>query len=115
MDLPAPINKNSEVYNPKKRPPCPFYGFNGMFGSLIDQEGNQCGLITDSYSPCRMEVNEKTPNWHECPHNTEENRRAIVEGGLVDMPVLPREFSGLDKKINLLEWAKHVMGEERSF
>jgi hypothetical protein len=27
-----------------------------MFGVLIAQHGNQCALITGSYSPCRMEI-----------------------------------------------------------
>lgn len=35
---------------------CRFYGKNGMFGMLIDQGGNQCALIIESYSPCAMEI-----------------------------------------------------------
>ena len=33
---------------------CRFYGKNGMFGQLVEQGGNECGLIVSSYSPCRM-------------------------------------------------------------
>src|SRR3989344_8361901 len=38
------------------RPVCPFYGFNGMYGGFIETSGNQCGLVTESHSPCYMEI-----------------------------------------------------------
>jgi hypothetical protein len=49
---------------------CRFYGKNGMFHEhfgLVDQGGNQCGLILDSYSPCRMEILGDKPDLVRCP------------------------------------------------
>lgn len=66
-------------YFQKKRHPCPFYGFSGMFGTMIDQHGNQCALITGSYNPCQMEIQGQEPNWYKCPFNTEENRKKSEE------------------------------------
>jgi hypothetical protein len=45
---------------------CPFYGKNGMFGRLIDQGGNQCGIIFRSYPPCQMEVAGLRPDFAAC-------------------------------------------------
>lgn len=112
MALPAPISKNTGTYVSRGRPQCPFYGFNGMFGKLIESGGNECGLTTRSYSPCRMEIARETPNWRECPFNTEDMNDRI-ESGMMDMKVLPRELRGSGRRISLLDWARHVMdGEE---
>ncbi len=46
---------------------CRFYGKNGMFGTLIEQHGNECGLITCSYAPCAMEISKETPDETTCP------------------------------------------------
>lgn len=56
---------------------CPFYG-HMMFVStvphgsmpfvLMASDGNQCGLITGSHSPCHMEVNHLPIEWRECPY-----------------------------------------------
>jgi hypothetical protein len=54
---------------------CPFYGRamyqKGVIGAaipflLLDTNGNQCGLIADSHSPCRMEIDGETPDWRAC-------------------------------------------------
>lgn len=45
---------------------CRFYGKNGMFGQLIDQGGNECGLIITSYSPCAMEMDGSAPDENTC-------------------------------------------------
>ena len=46
---------------------CPHYGFNGMIPKMyISSGGNQCGLITNSHSPCQMEMNKQTPYWNKC-------------------------------------------------
>ena len=74
----------------KERPPCPFYGFNGMHNVFFDTEGNQCGLITISHSPCKMEQEGGTPNWKECHLNSRENRVAL--GTRLDLYVHPKEF-----------------------
>jgi hypothetical protein len=46
---------------------CPFYGY-AMVGDIeISTGGNQCALIKNSHSPCRMEMEGKTPDWKICP------------------------------------------------
>ncbi|MDD5606197.1 MAG: hypothetical protein PHR51_02670 [Patescibacteria group bacterium] len=34
---------------------------------MLHSGGNQCAIITGSYSPCQMEVAGEMPNWDECP------------------------------------------------
>jgi hypothetical protein len=56
---------------------CPFYGHT-MFVStvpnyskafvLMPSDGNQCGLITSSHSPCHMEINQLPVEWRNCPY-----------------------------------------------
>lgn len=46
---------------------CRFYGMNGQFGRLVPTGGNQCGLITDSHSPCKMERNGNPIDESRCP------------------------------------------------
>jgi hypothetical protein len=55
---------------------CPFYGHtlyrnNSLIVSppflLLDSRGNQCGLVTDAFAPCRMETNGLPVEWRECP------------------------------------------------
>ena len=55
---------------------CPFYGrhmyIQGIRGQghpflLVEQKGNQCGLIVNSYSPCWMEQNGEPIDWKACP------------------------------------------------
>ncbi len=94
---------------------CPFYGF-AMVGKtpiLMDQKGNQCPLIRNSYSPCQMEVNDRTPNWNDCPLNSEENS-VLVERIEREYKIFPRElWSRKDKRwkgISFSEWKKKVMG-----
>jgi hypothetical protein len=42
---------------------CRYYGKHQIRnGKLIDQMGNQCGAITTSYAPCRMEIAHKAPD-----------------------------------------------------
>jgi len=50
---------------------CPFYGRHlAMIGAapfaLIDQKGNQCALITTSFSPCQREIAGQTIDWRLC-------------------------------------------------
>lgn len=47
--------------------PCRFYGKNGMFGTLVDSGGNQCGLWLTSHAPCFMEMENITPDEAKCP------------------------------------------------
>ena len=90
---PRNMEEKPKPYYEKDRPPCPFYGFNGMYGGFFDTDGNQCGLITDSHAPCRMEQEGDTPDWNGCIfYNTEENRAALekISGNI---KVFPKEFA----------------------
>jgi hypothetical protein len=52
---------------------CPFYGHHlvkveGRLPFLrLDQDGNECALIVDAYSPCQMEIDGRDPDWKKCP------------------------------------------------
>jgi hypothetical protein len=65
LALPSSVENGQEVDGVRALG-CPFYGKNGMFGTLIDQGGNQCGLILDSYSPCGMEIAGDIPDGRLC-------------------------------------------------
>ena len=92
-----------------ERPPCPFYGFNGISGSLMDTEGNHCALRRD-YRPCVMEINEEEPNWNLCPirQNFLEGRGKKLEEVAGKIQVFPREFRPPKDKpwkgISLKDW-----------
>ena len=47
---------------------CPFYGMHAVpeMRLLVSQNGNQCALILDAYSPCRMEMRKETPDLSRC-------------------------------------------------
>ncbi len=49
---------------------CPYYGFHRSdeARALVAQNGNQCAMITTSYSPCLMERDGAAPDWETCPH-----------------------------------------------
>jgi len=60
-----------------KTPNCPFYGRH-MFMSqapaagsmpfiLMEQNGNQCGLITDRHAACELERDGQAVEWSVCP------------------------------------------------
>jgi hypothetical protein len=36
-------------------------------GALIEQQGNECAVITTADSPCRMEIDGQEPDWRTCP------------------------------------------------
>ena len=74
-----------------KREQCPFYGFHYFDGIFMDQRGNQCALITESYSPCRMELNKQKVSWENCPLNTQEDT-PIIEELLDNSKVFPDEL-----------------------
>ena len=46
---------------------CRFYGHDGQFGALIASHGNQCALVRESYSPCRMEIERRPVDETTCP------------------------------------------------
>lgn len=100
----------------RRRPRCPFYGFHGVQGALIDSRGNECALTTDSYSPCQMEVGGKTPYWDVCPLNTPMLREQIAKGEET-VRVFLSELRPKDRKTNwngitFKEWKGHVLKEQ---
>jgi len=99
--------------NPKERYQCPFYGFHMAMGMLMDQPGNQCALITDSYGPCQMEVRSEVPNWNECPFNNKENSNEALEKMTDQLTVFPDEFHPKGAKswkgMSFKKWQKYVM------
>jgi len=108
------ITRDGEVvpaYFEKERPVCPFYGFNGMFGGLIDSRGNQCALVKKSYSPCQMELDGETPDWHNCPLNTEGAIEAHF--GSMDIRAFPKELrpseDGGWSGVSLEDWIRHIV------
>ncbi len=112
MGLPVPQrSRELTPYIQRSRPHCPFYGFNGMFGVLMDSEGNQCALITNVYSPCQMEMKEQTPDWFECPFNTEGHREKLAKV-LNDLRVFPKEFHPPGQAswggVSLINWIRYI-------
>jgi hypothetical protein len=47
---------------------CPFYGYCAIPRQelLIESHGNQCGLISEAYAPCRMEIAGEHVDFHAC-------------------------------------------------
>lgn len=91
MLLRSLFSRKPKPYYERARHPCPFYGFNGMYGRLMDQNGNQCALLRESHSPCQMEVEGNTPNWENCPFNNDLSRRDI-EREAPKVRAFPKEF-----------------------
>ena len=64
---------------------CPFYGFYlSQIRTLVNQNGNQCALITDSFSPCGMEMRHEQVNWQECPLNNPRTQHVVYEMRVFD-------------------------------
>lgn len=58
----------------------------------MGQRSNQCGLITDSYNPCKMQLSEQKVSWNNCQYfNTEENAPTI-ESILNKCTIFPDEL-----------------------
>jgi hypothetical protein len=45
---------------------CPFYGRSQPFGRLVPQ-GNQCGLFTERFPPCILDLQNAAVEWRNCP------------------------------------------------
>lgn len=57
---------------------CPFYGRHFVEGrfvpgsgpalpmALLNSEGNQCALVTTSFTPCYLEIEGKPVDWRSC-------------------------------------------------
>ena len=87
-----------------QRKRCPFYGFHQSPGLFMDSRGNQCALITDSYSPCRMEVVGDPVDWDECPITTEDDKATIAAS--VRGKMFPEE---IPNGISELEWFAQIL------
>ena len=101
----------------KKRPRCPFYGFymsSSLIGLLMDQEGNHCALITDSYSPCQMDPSGKRTNWEECTFNSEKYKE-LLDRLARTYKICPKELWPEGENswggITLKEWIDRVMAQ----
>lgn len=108
--------KELKPYFDKERPPCPFYGFHAWQSMFMDQTGNQCALLIDSYSPCQMEVRNQKTDWNKCPFNTPETRQKLEEISQ-EVIVFPNEFWPPGQKsfrdgIPLRDWIEYVMKEK---
>jgi len=104
-----------EPVTQKQRYQCPFYGFHMAMGMLMDSSGNQCALITDSYSPCQMKIGDQTPDWSKCPYNNDENREAL-ETIAKESSIFPEEFCPERVRswrgIPFQDWQEYIMGQE---
>lgn len=67
------------IANTAPPPRCRLYGKNGMFGRLIPSGGDECALITDTYSPCKMEMHGHAPDETRCTFFAAELARRIQE------------------------------------
>jgi len=107
------IKKKEELkpFKDVERKSCPFYGFNGMYGHLIDSEGNECA-ITNSYSPCQMEIAGEKVSWENCYRNTQEVSKKLEEVAEKTM-AFPKEFwppgKSSWKGISLKEWMNYIL------
>jgi len=100
----------------KPRYACPFYGFSRISAEsfMLDQAGNQCGLLTDEFFPCQMELAGQTPDWETCPLNSEVNKFAVrkIRNNLT---VFPEELRPKRAKawrgMPFCQWFSYVMGD----
>ena len=96
------------------RPRCPFYGFVGMAGMLVDNHGNGCG-VAGGHRPCAMETAHETPDWNECGRfNYSENRR-YIEQALDRCKIFPEELKPNGsiswEGVSLRGWYQLIMRE----
>lgn len=100
------------------RPKCPFYGFVGMAGAMMDSKGNACAL-TMAHRPCPMEQQDgQAPCWDGCIRwNNDRNREALGRF-LSSAQVFPDELAPKDgsswKGISGTDWFRRVMGRSYS-
>jgi hypothetical protein len=96
-----------------RRPQCPFYGFVGMAGAMIDNRGNACALAR-AHMPCAMEREGRTPCWDECARWNNKERMHDVGAFLSRAQAFPDElmrdrangWQGLSGP----DWFRRVMG-----
>jgi len=100
-----------QIYKTKIRTKCPLYGFAYAIGNLIDSEGNQCAIITDRYSPCRMEILDQEICWKDCRFNSKESASNIEK--ILEFTIFPNELMPKGapswKGIPLRNWYEHIV------
>jgi hypothetical protein len=114
------IKHEIKPYIEIKRHPCPFYGFFGGMGVMMDQEGNQCALIQDSYSPCPMQMNNETPDYQKCSPGEYEEYMNNTGGKLQQLAekvqVFPKEFHPPNSNgwegMSLRQWMDYILKPE---
>ena len=100
----------------QQRPACPFYGFYEADGSMVDSGGNQCALIADRHSPCKMEGEGTEVNWSECPYFNAPGNRKDLSKMMDSFRVFPSEFQPKDKPwegIPFRNWFLYIMPPSR--
>ncbi len=94
------------------RPRCPFYGFVGMGGIFMDNEGNACG-VAGGHRPCAMEMERKAPDWTSCEHFNHVGNREQIEHTLDYCKIFPKELcpkgSPTWEGVSLRGWYSLVM------
>jgi len=105
-------NKKLKPVVETQRYKCPFYGFAMGMGFLADQNGNQCPLLTDRYSPCHMEIRGQLPEWRKCYLNVVTNKKPI-EKMINSLQIFPSEFMPKGKSswegIKFKDWYNYIM------
>jgi hypothetical protein len=95
-----------------EKPTCPFYGMHRKrtLSLFSGSGGNQCGLVSDEYMPCGMEMEGNRPDWRTCPCNEYALRQLMHEDNILGNKVLlwPPEGS----PISFREHLASVMGEQ---
>ncbi len=120
VDLAKVGSEELKPYFEKNRHACPFYGFHMAFegfNAMIDQSGNQCALIKDSYSPCQMEIQNLAPCWKKCSFATSDNIDLLNKIEKIVI-VFPDEFRPPGAKswrgITMKQWIEYMKNKEAS-
>lgn len=91
-DVPATVDTRNVISaSTTTRLPCPFYGFIGVMGMLVDNRGNACG-ITGEHRPCAMEMNGETPSWKNCRHSNNREIGAMLTQAFDHCRIFPCEL-----------------------
>ena len=102
----------TKAYETRVRTKCPFYGFAYAMEMLIDSKGNQCALVTNSHSPCRMEMSNQEICWNKCRLN-KEGSSLPVEKLLESAVIFPNELmpkgASSWEGIPLKKWYEHII------
>ena len=97
---------------PRPRFACPFYGFYFSKDArmMVDQHGNQCAGIKDSYCPCYKEKMKDVPDWEKCMYNhTAPNTKPEYPEN-EEVMVYPEEFG--PEGLTFFQWFEWVMGDD---